>query len=126
LVVVLGGLAFGLVFLPGGRVTRENCERIKEGMTVAEVRAILGKPWDDSLFDPEGPSESDMQRAWNAFSGVQSDLPRSFWMGGSLGIFVVFDGQGRVEFTVLCTDPDRSCTWLPQRVWRRLRERWGW
>jgi hypothetical protein len=55
LMVVLGGLAVGLVFLPGGRVTRENCERIKEGMTEAEVRAILGKPWDDSLLDPEPP-----------------------------------------------------------------------
>src|SRR5262250_1249754 len=53
LLVAFGGLAVGLVFLPGGRVTRENCERIRVGMTEAEVRAILGKPWDDSLLDPE-------------------------------------------------------------------------
>jgi hypothetical protein len=51
-------LTLGLLFIPhsyGNRVTRENIERIKAGMTEAECRAILGKPWDDSLFDPEGP-----------------------------------------------------------------------
>jgi hypothetical protein len=49
LLVAVGALALGLVFLPGGRGTRENCERIQKGMTYAEVRAILGKPWDDAL-----------------------------------------------------------------------------
>jgi outer membrane protein assembly factor BamE (lipoprotein component of BamABCDE complex) len=62
--VVLAALAVGLVCLPyRSRVTRENCERIKEGMTEAEVRAILGKPWDDSLLDPDPPSHSDVEEA---------------------------------------------------------------
>jgi outer membrane protein assembly factor BamE (lipoprotein component of BamABCDE complex) len=56
--------AVGLVCLPrGSRVTRENCERIKKGMTMGEVRAILGEPWRDNLLDPDGPSEREMDRA---------------------------------------------------------------
>ena len=125
LVVVLGGLAVGLVFLPGGRVTRENCERIKEGMTFDEVRAILGKPWDDSLLDPEGPGDTWNEFQWEVEHG---SLIRwsSYWMGSDVGIYVAFDQQGKVAFTKLCTGPDRPRSWLPQRVWRRLRDRYGW
>jgi hypothetical protein len=53
LLVAVVALAVGLLFLPSGRVTRENFQPIKVGMNEAEVRAILGKPWDDSLLDPD-------------------------------------------------------------------------
>ena len=120
---MLGGLAVGLVCLPGSRVTRENCERIKEGMTEAEVRAILGKPWDDSLLDPEGPGDRDAVYPLSVYETLGSC---SYWMGNNIGICVIFDRQGRAIFTQLCTDPDRPRSWLPQRVWRRLRSRYGW
>ena len=61
LLVGVGALTVALVCLPyGSRVTRENCERIKRGMTEAEVRAILGKPYENSLFDPEGPDDQSL------------------------------------------------------------------
>jgi hypothetical protein len=76
LLFVLGGLAVGLLFLPhGGRVTRENCERIKAGMTEAEVRGILGKPWDNWLLDQEGPTNTEFQgaqRLWKPSSVLRS------------------------------------------------------
>jgi hypothetical protein len=122
LVVVLGGLAVGLVFLPyGSRVTRENCERIKHGMTEAEVRAILGKPWDDSLFDPEGPVGA-------RFSERKWKYSRE-WISDDCKIFVTFDDNGRVLDAVLLPEFARDFSYrssLPGRVWRRLRARVGW
>jgi hypothetical protein len=121
LLVVLGGLAVGLVLLPGelpgGRVTRENCERIKEGMTEAEVRAILGKPWDASLLDPEPP------RLRFPTAGPAPGF--LWWVGKDVVLFVFFE-DGRVESTKVLTDLDPPRSWLPQRVWRRLRARYGW
>jgi hypothetical protein len=123
--VAVGALAVGLVFLPGSRVTRENCERIKDGMTEAEVRAILGKPLDDSLLDPDGPSDR-MLAPFRIVHARNTLCPSSFfWMGNDVAIHVAFDGQGRVGYMSLCTDL-RPRSWLPARVWRRLRARYGW
>jgi hypothetical protein len=115
LLVGLSELAVGLLFLPypGSRVTRENCQRIKLGMTEAEVRAILGKPWDDSLLDPEDPP-SDL--VWG--QGY-------CWTSGSVIMIVFFDENGRVIFADMHSDPDRPRSWLPARIWRRLRSRMG-
>jgi hypothetical protein len=102
LLVAFGALAVAFVCLPyRSRVTRENCERIQKGMTEAEVRSILGKPWDDSLLDPEGryPNEKtlvvyDLER--------ESEQPylgkwrSSYWMGDDAGVCVYFDHDGGV------------------------------
>jgi hypothetical protein len=119
LAAAFGALAVGLVCLPyGGRVTRANCERIKEGMTEAEVRTILGKPWDDSLLDPEKPIwRMQWQGAW------KYGRP---WIGDDFGMFVLFDDQEKVVHAEPISDPDRPRSWLPGRVWRRLRARYGW
>jgi hypothetical protein len=135
LLVAVGGLAVGFLFVPrGGRVTRENCERIKSGMTEAEVRAILGKPWDDSLLDPEGPGAVRMPVLYS------KEYP-CIWSGSDVGILVIFyedrrltpagfslarGEQPRVARTILFTYADRPRSWLPARVWRRLRARYGW
>jgi hypothetical protein len=128
LLVAVGVLAVGLVFLPGNRVTRENCERIHEGMTEAAVRAILGKPWDDELLDPDGPDLVDVQKFLHSMKQheIRSPQSGSVWMGSDVGIYVAFDSEGRVVFTTPLTDPDRPRSWLPGRVWRRLRARYGW
>jgi outer membrane protein assembly factor BamE (lipoprotein component of BamABCDE complex) len=124
LAVLIAALAVGLVPLPrGSRVTRENCERIQVGMTMDEVQAILGEPWNDRLLDPEGPSVWDRLRvtAW-----LRVDRHCCYWMGRDVGIAVIFDDNGRARRTDLCTDPDRPRSSLPGRVWRRLRDRLGW
>jgi hypothetical protein len=128
LLVVVGALTVGLLSLPhGGRVTRANCERIKVGMTKTEVYAILGKPWDGSLLDSEGPSHGDQVETLRAFD-AQDELPYSgpYWMGSDVGICVFFNIDGRVIHTELFMDADRPRSWLPARVWRRLRARYGW
>jgi hypothetical protein len=130
LLVPVVALAVGFLCLPyGSRVTMENCERIKEGMTEAEVRAILGKPFDDSLLDPE-PSGCEFQ--WvplqeDGSSELNGPAYNYFWAGGNLVLFVVFDHAGRVVSKDVASGPEcpRS-SWLPARVWRRLRARYGW
>jgi outer membrane protein assembly factor BamE (lipoprotein component of BamABCDE complex) len=49
--------AVAMVFLwcllacSGGKITQENFDKIKTGMTLAEVKAILGEPTDSSSVD---------------------------------------------------------------------------
>jgi outer membrane protein assembly factor BamE (lipoprotein component of BamABCDE complex) len=122
LLVAVGSLAVGLVCLPrGSRITEENCKRIQEGMTEAQVRAILGKPWEDSLFDPEGPVGARFtERRWK--------YSRE-WISDDCQVFVTFDDNGRVLDAVLLPEVARDFSyrsWLPARVWRRLRARYGW
>jgi hypothetical protein len=130
-------LAVGLVFLPGNRVTKENCERIKPGMTEAEVRAILGKPYGNSLLDPDLPS---FPEVWDLFVELEvardqsrKEVPHELWsrvdgwIGSKLIVFVCFDADSQVTYPgVLISDFDPPRTSLPARVWRRLRERYGW
>jgi hypothetical protein len=123
--VVLGGLAVGLLLLPhaGSRVTRENCERIEEGLTEAEVRAILGKPWEDSLSDPEGPRPpTDWRFRYYSPSGT---IYSRLWVGTDFVVFVVFDRKSQVAFTELLSNPPSRST-LPARVFQPLRARLGW
>jgi hypothetical protein len=125
LLFAVGALVVALHYLAyGNRVTRANCERVYEGMTMEEVRAILGRPWGNSLLDPEGPSASDMAKPLRAH--IPDAELCDFWMGTDVGIFVAFDGDFQVIHTELCTDPDLPRSWLPARVWRRLRARFGW
>jgi hypothetical protein len=132
LLVAVGALTVVLAWLPYGTpVTRENCERIKEGMTEAEVRAILGKPWDDSWLDPDPPSYSDVEEAkslWTerALSNARGPLYICSWFGNDLGLYVYFDRDHQAVTTEFYSYADRPRSWLPARVWRRLRERYGW
>ena len=136
LLVPFGALAVALVCLPfGSRVTRENCERIKVGMTEAEVRAILGKPWDDSLLDPEGPTILARAIGWFIIGPEQPFNPIEpkdqiaeyrDWVGPDFVLFVALTKDGRVVRAALIPDSDRPQTSLPVRAWRRLRARYGW
>jgi hypothetical protein len=88
LLVALSGLAVALLCLPyGSRVTPENCERIKVSMSEAEVLAILGKPWDDSLLDPdtnfrepESGTITCLGKGYGASPSRRRSQSRSFWM----------------------------------------------
>ena len=41
----------GLMACSGARINQENFDKIKTGMTLAEVKAILGEPADSSSID---------------------------------------------------------------------------
>jgi hypothetical protein len=117
-------------------------------MTEAEVLAILGKPWDDdSLLNPERPSDLALQPAYSFMRENQLQVGRMmwlpliqraeepripvavngyFWTSGGLVMIVISDDKDRVMFAKMVSDPDPPRTWLPARVWRRLRARYGW
>ena len=121
--VTVGALAVGVVFLPhGGQVSLENCERIQYGMTEAEVRAILGKPWYDSLLDLEGPDW-----VWGFKTEHWQYKYVRQWVGDDgYVILVLFNDNGRVVHPMIFYDSDRPHSSLPARVWHRVRARLGW
>ena len=45
------GFALGLLGCSGAKINQENFDKIKTGMTLAEVKAILGEPTDSSSID---------------------------------------------------------------------------
>jgi hypothetical protein len=70
---------------PASRITPENCDRIKPGMTLAQVKAILGPPGDYTTgpvdFSPTvcwQPSNATVLAEWQTDAGTAlllSDLP---------------------------------------------------
>ena len=50
------GFVFCLMACSGAKVNQENFDKIKTGMTMAEVKAVLGEPADASSFDVAGIS----------------------------------------------------------------------
>src|SRR3954447_26299398 len=97
-------LALGLLVLgcnrkpPPPGISLENYERVKEGMTMEEVRAILGPPLSsmysqgEVVFQDARPGQSEPKPgrrcSWQWFT-QHRHLE-------SLSIVVLFDGEGRV------------------------------
>jgi hypothetical protein len=82
---------------PGDGITRSNYERLKEGMTLAEVEAVLGVPegnYSGNAYTPilihprlEGPASS----LWLA------NGRHAIWFGEKVGIAVTLDEGGKVN-----------------------------
>jgi hypothetical protein len=151
LLVALAGLAVviaaGVVVVwqrPLSRITRENCDRIRLGMTRAEVEAILGPPddyrtghgesdfGDDSasrwVGDPPGFQHWGL--GWFAYpnfqpvEGVPTTGMQANWFGDSCRICVVVDDAGRVRDSRvynrrLTQGPLDNLLWRLKRQWRR-------
>lgn len=93
LAVVLAG---ALVVRPHPVVNRANFERVNEGMTRAEVEAILGRlPGDDA---------------------PAPDAAVCSWMGDGTEILVAFDKNGRVEGCAL-VEPRGAAFFYRLRAW---------
>jgi hypothetical protein len=152
LLVVLAGLAVvvaaGVVVLwprPPSRITRENFERIKEGMSRAEVEAILGPPGDyrtgrgemdygteneawmpDTGPDLAGPDFAPLETNWRRAPGQSPEDPtlRADWMGDSFGIAIAIGQSGSVEEKVglprrTTQGPLDNLVWRVKRQWHR-------
>jgi hypothetical protein len=147
LLVVLAGLAIvaaGVIVLrpePPSRITLESCRRIREGMTRAEVEAILGPPGDyrTAVGETEYPTSRDSGRAWRRdpeFSDLNLNWEEQIdWMEHELFQQAVWVGD---EFLVRCRLDDSghlkercafarrtkqtafdSFLWRLKRKWRR-------
>jgi hypothetical protein len=104
--VALAGLAVVVVLRPrpSARLTLENCNRIWQGMSRAEVEAILGPPGDYATvpFDNGSGSEVDPSYVYSQIvrsssTGYDSNRVRACWCGNDRLIMIAFDGpNGRV------------------------------
>jgi hypothetical protein len=134
-------VAAGVVLLwpPEDRITRENCDRIHEGMTRSEVEAILGSPGDyrtgrgEEEMQEEGWSpdnEGSIQRlaGWQEViwaGGQNGGLGRwGAWFGDSVEISVVVDVTDQVRKVDriarrLTQGPLDNLLWRVKRRWRK-------
>jgi hypothetical protein len=88
------------------RVTRENCDRIRKGMSRAEVEAIFGGPpgdyrtvetadeYHEPRSDPENPTRA-ADRLYKRTVMLSRDGLRGDWLGNE-GLALVFFESGRV------------------------------
>ncbi len=120
------------------RVTRNNYDRIYEGMTRTEVQAILGPPGDyrTGLGETEsdggprfnGPAEPDPEGEWPTTS-IPSEWPHKhftwlFWIGDTLEASVLLDTSQRVYSITSCNRrmtqiPSDAFLWRVKRQWQK-------
>jgi hypothetical protein len=106
------------------RITRENFDRIQNGMSLAEVEAILGPPGDHrtrpTTYEPhflEPPRLADRVASQPAV-----DIKK--WQGDAGDVEVVFS-NGKRSAAFYATDPVNqgpldNLLWRAKRLWRRL------
>ena len=102
------------------RVTMENCNLIRLGMTRAEVEAILGPPGDyrshpTEGFPPRGPNPV---TSGASFTCLQ-------WQGDTIDIQICVTPNGdMLEMKAMSSQPAKlgpldPLRWYAKRVWRR-------
>jgi hypothetical protein len=132
LLVALAGLAVtvtgGVVVLwpRGDRITRENCDRIQEGMSRAEVEAILGPPGDYLTAGPSNTTADLFDENGNVRTVRHDGTVICFWVGDRAIIYVPFDRNGKTtrsptlwEAGTLPQPPLENLLWRLKRQWHR-------
>jgi hypothetical protein len=133
---LLAALAVGLAVLAaaalwprtprGERVTRDNYDRLREGMSRAEVEAILGSPGDYRT----GPSTLSQESTFfiievHGGSGEAHFSRPVYWTTDTLEIVAYHHPDGTLsEFGYRPLEPDDSgpidyLRWRAKRVWRQ-------
>jgi hypothetical protein len=77
-------------------ITEQNAEKIREGMTVAEVEAILGGPGRSESPGRFLPAMSNEQFREIAIRFRPAE-PHSEWQSNQVRVLVRFDPEGRVQ-----------------------------
>ena|SRR5438105_11056652 len=120
--VLLAG-AF-LFYTPSDQITRANCDRIKKGMALQEVEAILACPPGIHTLWPH-PGRHQVKTI------LGNDHPRLIspktWEGEQGRAVVVFDGDAGTVWKVIYDDwppeykghPRRFLTWVEERLRQR-------
>jgi hypothetical protein len=112
---------------PPSRVTRAAFEKIEEGMTLAEVEAIMGGPagsylaWDCELhLDGTPEIDGEMWDRYLRLKEPRHDREEEWW-GDEGRVFVFFDKGGRVVMKDFCPGTRGRLSPLEVlRVWLRL------
>jgi hypothetical protein len=123
LVVLLLAVGVFVAWPRPNRITQENFDRIQQGMSRAEVEAILGPPGDYRTL----PQEFE---PWALTSvAFQPSSKASFWhantMSISMSISIEFDESGRAQGRSASTSqtivngPFDNLLWRVKRQWRR-------
>jgi hypothetical protein len=119
----LAGVA-GFVLWPRPSATRENYDRIKAGMSRAEVEAIFGPPGDYRTTITF--HEMDRQDPFGL--GLPGESERDYWMTDEVRIRISFDSSGRVVGTNIgraFSMPEDgtldNLLWRAKSRWRKLR-----
>jgi hypothetical protein len=93
LVAIIFSAAFAVwLIIPGGPITKANCDRIQTGMTEREVEAILRGPATETLQWPDEVDEALIKH----------------WGASDASILVYFDANGLVfhkQFGVIAPRP---------------------
>jgi hypothetical protein len=116
---LLGAAAFVLWPRPN-RVTRENYDRIRKGMSRAEVEAILGPPGDYSTVDSEGLGVSDV-----GFDHSGSQDVTVAWVSDGADVWVFLNPMGKVvgkqyiPLRAVDRGPLGNLLWRAKRLWRK-------
>jgi hypothetical protein len=134
-------LAFAVLYVrlatEPDRATIQYYQRIRLGMTRGEVQAILGKPWDDSLCDPDAPSSVLLSPAivlgggksvddlfyYNYRDSADMFYRPTLWYGKGILIGAVFDENGVLIGKGAQRIPEEPQRSLPSRMWHRVYKR---
>lgn len=96
LVLLAGAGGFACDTWLGSPINQANCDRIRPGMTDAQVETILGSPGKRVRFD----TEEQLKQFWAAWADSQVEIPGGAevvkWQGSRSEIVAVFDRDGRV------------------------------
>jgi hypothetical protein len=97
-------LGIGLwLFAPRTAITRENAARIEQGMTLAEVEAILGGPSRNDATGPvvadedEEPMRLECHQYITAMQRIAGDRGPVHWQSNRVIVSVSFGDDGRVR-----------------------------
>ena len=120
------------------QITKENRDRIKEGMSRAEVEAILGPPGDyrtglgeresigNPFWDPDLTDYEPVMATWRPVRGSQGpSLTAGTWKCDSIEILVMTDDEsGRVVYADAFArrsagSPLQNVLWRAKRQWHR-------
>jgi hypothetical protein len=131
LLVALAGLAVvvaaGVVVLwprPASRITRENFDRICEGMSGPEVAAILGPPGDYRT----APTQFEVEESYRAFDEGEANSGYARcdkWTDDTACIEVEYGRLGSTASALFCVrrrdaqGPLENLVWRASRQWRR-------
>ncbi len=105
------------------RITRVNFDRIRQGMSLSEVAAVLGPPGDYTTA-PRPLTEGFTLVGVIDPEGKTIFLQRTNWSGDSGSIWIGFDSDGIAVFTAFTPPEHPNQGTLENLLWRAKRQ-WG-